>query len=70
MPALARALMQGGGLWAGVRKPPREETAGQKARWRREAPSYGDLAISRAAGGAFEGAAWRRTRAAATFGSG
>jgi hypothetical protein len=32
MPALARALMQGCGLWAGVRKPPREETAGRKRR--------------------------------------
>jgi hypothetical protein len=70
MPALARALMRGRGLWAGVRKPPREETAGRKARWRGEAPTYGDFAMGRAAGCAVEGAFSRRTRAAAAFGTG
>ena len=70
MPALARALKQGCGLGAGVRKPPREETAGRKGRWRREGPTYGDFAMGRAAGNAFEGALSVRTRAAAVFGTG
>jgi hypothetical protein len=70
MPALSRALMQGRGLWAGVRKPPREETAGRKGRCRGEAPTYGDFAMGRAAGRAVEGAVSRGTRAAAAFGTG
>jgi hypothetical protein len=56
MPALARALMQGRGFWAGVRKPPREETAGRKLRRRGEAPPYEDFAMGRASGCAVEGA--------------
>ena len=41
MPAFGRGLMQGGGLWAGVRKPPREETAGRKGAGARGADLWG-----------------------------
>src|SRR5271165_773152 len=68
MPALARADtgLQAG---AGVRKPPREETAGRKGAGG-ELPAYGDLAIGRAAARGLGGAFSRWARTTVAFGTG
>src|SRR5271166_3659653 len=48
---------------AGVRKPPREETAGRKGRWRGEARTYGDFGRRAAPSRArFRGGRERRRR--------
>jgi len=68
MPALARALMQGGRLG-----PASESLQGRKPRVGRgaggEAPAYGDLAIGGTAGGGVGGVFSRRARAAVPFGT-